>query len=168
MKMHRQELSVRRLNAIVMPGAGQGVIVAIGLASEGLVSKIAVKQVVPGGTYKGVTVPTPSAAYTVELLDSLPPGYSFTGTPTHGSLIDISGQPLPVNVDLYRVLSQKTASAGDAVVDYATGDEGYAYRNGDNQSSTNNVRLLYLVIIPGVNAPGTVWEMSIVAQNEVG
>lgn len=173
MKIHRRELSARKGNAVVMPGAGNGVLVAIGVAPEGRLAKYFVKQVVPGTvTPSQGTAPAGSVAFKVDVLDSLPPGYSYGlaagNYPTSGQAIDAGAISPPANMEIYRVIGQATATAGNPVVDYASGEDGYTFRNGDNASSTNANRLIYILITPTTSAPLSLWEVLVLVQSDVG
>lgn len=96
-----------------------------------------------------------SVAYKVELLTSKIP-YPVGNAP-------VATGPVGT-IDLYRVVSQQSATAGNTVNLYPDNAFGYPYRNADGDH-TMNQRYLYLVILPTAAAGDTKWDVLIEVES---
>ena len=121
-KIHKTSLTGD--NAVNMEAASKYVVARLPTIPEGRLDRLAVRQQAADVTDIG---------FKVDILDTLPEGMAVgqsTGT-------------LPADIDLYRVLAQQSATAGNSVY-VASNEAGYAYiSDGD---PTVRRRYIYLVI----------------------
>lgn len=167
MKVHRVELTKRVSKEITIHSANSYKMLFVQTAAEGRISKICVRQRSGG-----------SVAYKVDLFDCIPyPFLAAAAGPAPTNITNAPGQSFEASgalpgtddeLELYRIFGQKTSLAGAAVADYASGNEGYSYRSGDG-GFAQAVRGVWLLIKPTAD-PGadSVWECTLVIENDVG
>jgi len=121
--------------------------IAVPFISQGFINKFVLKQVTIGGQT--------SVAVTAELLDSAVP-YAVGETNSGTAAADA--------VQLYRIIPQQTATAGNVASLTDIDTNGYAFINLD-QGFTVGARFIYLLINPTSAGTDTTWSCMIVAHD---
>jgi hypothetical protein len=132
-------------------------VVRLALTNEGRVGKVVVKQLDASGESGGTAV-----AFAADLLSSA------VGMAVDADIANATA--LPADLDLYKIMPQITATAGNAAVVYtpAAGGDGFLFKNNEGPAPSYLDRYIYLLIRPTAAATLTKWKFSIAVWHDLG
>lgn len=147
----------------------------LGYPADPTLPKVALPEIVITlGKLKCVTVPFPSEGRVTKVVVT-----QVAGTPVAFSVELLAGaKPYPpdqeqtipfttlADVDMFQVIDEQPGSLGVAM-ELIGNNTGYPFVNLDG-SPTNNIRKLYLVIIPTSAGDDTTWDAAITCETDVG